>query len=52
MLNIIADALLIAIRMGPVSRRPGEGRARHEGDYTDRRQDPPSRQFSHPGARL
>lgn len=52
MLNIFADALLIATRMDSLSRRSGDNRPRPEGDHVERRTDPPSRIFTLMGVRL
>lgn len=52
MLNIFADALLIATRMDGISRRAGDNRPRPEGDHVEHRQDPPSRLFTLMGVRL
>lgn len=52
MLNIFAEALLIATRMDGLSRRWGDSRLRPEGDHADRRSDPPGRRFTLMGVRL
>lgn len=52
MLNIFADALLIATRMDGISRRAGDNRPRPESDYQETRTDPPSRLFTLMGVRL
>jgi hypothetical protein len=52
MLNIFADALLIATRMDGLSRRAGDNRPRPEGDHVETRTDPPSRLFTLMGVRL
>jgi hypothetical protein len=52
MLNIFADALLIATRMDGLSRRTGDNRPRPEADHVQHRSDPPSRIFTLVGVRL
>lgn len=52
MLNIFADALLIATRMNPPPRQPTEVRPQPEGDYAEHRMDPPSRHFTLMGMRI
>lgn len=51
MLNIFADALLIATRMDGISRH-ADTRPQPEPDHSDRRQDPPRRLFTLMGVRL